>query len=312
MEDTEGMVFDIRRFSIHDGPGIRTAVFLKGCPLSCLWCQNPEGIESGPRLAWFRNKCINCLSCVPSCPRQAISPDAEGGIQVDRATCDSCGACAEVCPARALVMIGGRMSADEVAAEILKDELFYDVSGGGATLTGGEPLAQPRFCREILSRVKARDVHTAVETSLQADPESLSLVSGKTDLFIVDLKLDDGARHAKATGVSNTLIKKNFTLLSLGVADILVRIPLIPGLTTDSDNLRKIGDFVNATRADIPVELINFNPLARDKYALLGRAYPFGQSVGRHTAEEMTAFESVLASTGARLWRRTERMELPT
>ena len=308
-ENMKGMVFDIRRFSIHDGPGIRTAVFLKGCPLRCAWCQNPEGIESAPWLTWFPNKCISCLSCVPSCPRQAISPGAEGGIQVDRALCDSCGACAEACPARALVIIGGSISADDVVKEIMTDELFYDISGGGATLTGGEPMAQADFSLEVLALLKERKVHTAIETSLLADPDSLSRVRERVDLFIVDLKLDESARHAAATGVSNDLIKSNFIFLSQAGADILVRIPLIPGFTADADNLRKIGELVARTRADIPVELINFNPLARDKYGLLDRSYPFDRSTGKYTTQQMTGFEAILAATGVRIQRRAPAAE---
>ena len=303
------MVFDIRRFSIHDGPGIRTAVFLKGCPLRCTWCQNPEGIESAPWLAWFPNKCISCLSCVPSCPRRAISPGAKGRIQVDRALCDSCGACAEACPARALVIIGGSMSEDDVVKEIMTDELFYDISGGGATLTGGEPMAQADFSLEVLALLKERKVHTAIETSLLADPDSLSRVRERVDLFIVDLKLDESARHAAATGVSNDLIKSNFIFLSQAGADILVRIPLIPGFTADADNLRKIGELVARTRADIPVELINFNPLARDKYELLHRSYPFDQSTGKYTTQQMMGFEAILAATGVRIQRRAPAAE---
>ena len=287
-----GRVFDIRRFSIHDGPGIRTSVFLKGCTLACQWCQNPEGIEADPHLAYFRNKCISCLGCVSTCPKRAVSPrEHGGGIQVDRSLCDSCGLCAEVCPSRALAMIGATVSSEDVVAEIMKDELFYGISGGGATLTGGEPLAQPDFCVDILSRLKERNIHTAIETSLQCPESALEAVRGITTLFLVDMKLADTARHVAATGAGNELIRSNFRFLASRGAQILVRVPLIPGFTVDPANLKGIGAFVHDTRSDVPIECINFNPLARDKYALLGSTWPFDPSTGKYPEEDMKAFQ---------------------
>lgn len=300
----DGTIFDIRRFSIHDGPGIRTAVFLKGCPLHCLWCQNPEGIESDPRLAYFQRKCLGCLTCVASCPKNAISPvPGEDRIAINRELCDSCGMCAEVCPARALAMIGRRMTADEVASEILRDELFYGVSDGGATLTGGEPLMQPEFCLEVLQKLRLRKIHTAMETSLFADPSVLVRVRGAVDLFIVDIKMDDRRRHAAGTGKGNEVIRENFRFLASLGTSILARVPLIPGFTVDLENLYRIGAFIRETRRDIPVELMNFNPLARDKYVLLDKGYALVEETRKFTAEEIAGFEEAIQRAGARLWK---------
>ncbi len=190
-------------------------------------------------------------------------------------------------------MIGGLLSSEDVVEEVMRDELFYEVSGGGATLTGGEPLAQPEFCAEILSLLRERKIHTAIETSLQCPRSAVEAAQGLADLFLVDMKLADSARHAAATGSGNELIRDNFRLLASGGAKILVRVPLIPGFTADTENLRDIGAFVRQTRPDIPIECINFNPLARDKYALLDRSWPFDPTLGRYSEDDMKAFNEL-------------------
>jgi pyruvate formate lyase activating enzyme len=275
MAGTDGIVFNIKRFSVHDGPGIRTSIFLKGCPLICIWCHNPEGISHDITIWYNRNICIACGKCTEACPRSALTLYTKGEkfIEIDRAGCNATGDCVRVCPTGAIDFTGRILSADDVMAEIRKDELFYETSGGGVTLSGGEPLSQPEFCIELLKSCRQENYNTAVETCLFCEEELLGRVADFVDLFLVDMKIFDGTKHEEYTGRRNELIKTNLKFLSELGKNIIVRVPLIAGITDSAENRNAIEDFVQKINPGIPVEYLDYNPLTKSKYQKL--AIPF-------------------------------------
>lgn len=299
----KGSVFDIKRFAIHDGPGIRTSIFLKGCPLSCLWCQNPEGIPAEPVLWYFHSKCIRCARCIAACPEGALEAREESSlyIHIDRERCTSCGACVAACPTGALDFVGEERESDDLIAEVMKDAAFYAGSGGGMTLTGGDPLYQPEFALELLAKAGEQGIHTAVETSMQADRKAVAAIEAFVDLFIVDLKLIDSKLHRQYAGVPNEEIKANFEYLAGRGSNILVRIPLIPGFTDSDENLRGIGEYVASVDPEIPVELINYNPLAKDKYAVLAREYRVKGVQTQLPPKRIEELKAILRQAGLRV-----------
>jgi pyruvate formate lyase activating enzyme len=286
---TTGIIFDIKRFAIHDGPGIRTTVFLKGCPLSCWWCHNPESQSTRPILHQRETECVLCGACVTVCPEKARSIPA-GTVERNDDLCLLCGTCADFCPAEAIDMIGRRKCVDEVVAEIAKDIPFHDESGGGVTFSGGEPLAQPEFLLLMLERCRDLDIHTAVDTCGYARPELLERVAEKTDLFLFDLKFMDNRRHHELTGVGNELILGNLHRLSLKDKDIHIRVPVIPGITDTEENLNAIGRFVSSLPNKPPVTLLPHHATAMGKYARFGinhrlpaeTAVPSDETMGNH------------------------------
>jgi pyruvate formate lyase activating enzyme len=267
-----GDVFKIKRFSVHDGPGIRTSVFLKGCPLKCVWCHSPEGISSANSLWYNKNFCIACGECVEACPTNALrlTDDATPEIEIDRNACRLSGDCVKTCPTNALQFTGFKATVAEILTEIEKDLAYYQTSGGGVTLTGGEALYQPEFSSEILKGCKEQNIHTAIETCLYCDREVLDLILPYVDLFFIDLKLFDDVLHKKYTGRSNERIKDNFRYIAASGKKIIVRIPLIENITDTIENRKAIMDFVAETNENIPVELISYNPLTENNYNRLG------------------------------------------
>jgi pyruvate formate lyase activating enzyme len=268
----KGLVFDIQRFSVHDGPGIRTLVFLKGCPLRCLWCDNPEGQAPAPELVFRQSLCIGCGACVPACPRGALHLE-DTALRVERDLCDLCGQCVQVCSPQALSIAGRWMSVGEVLSEVGRDRVFYDTSTGGMTVSGGEPLGQPRFLEALLRAAKAERISTTLETSGHAPWPSLERVMRWTDLVLYDIKHADPAAHRRLTGVSNELILENARRIAgLGVP-MVVRCPIVPGLTDDLRDLRSLFQFV----ADLPgvkeLHLLPYHRLGEPKYTMLGRQY---------------------------------------
>lgn len=257
-----GRIFNIQRYSIHDGPGIRTTVFLKGCPLSCIWCHNPESQSFTPELMLYSKRCIGCGKCTEVC--------RHGGLS-DRKKCISCGSCAEVCYAKAREMAGKLVSVQEVMTQIDKDSIFYDESGGGVTFSGGEPLSQPEFLLELLKQCKKREYHTAVDTSGYGSPETIRAISSVTDLFLYDLKHMDDERHRKYTGVSNRLILDNLKTISKLGKRIFIRIPLIPGINDDDDNLKATAEIIQRTPGIEQVNILPYHNIAADKYNRLGK-----------------------------------------
>ena len=265
---TTGMVFDIKRFSIHDGPGIRTTVFFKGCPLSCWWCHNPESQATEPEMMFRENRCIRCRACQAVCKQSAISWDGDV-ISTDMEKCTLCGVCVEACYAEAREMIGREMSVAQVIAEIERDIAFYDESAGGVTFSGGEPLWQRDFLLDLLRACQEKEIHTAVDTCGFATWETVDSVREYVDLFLYDLKLMNDARHQKFTAVSNELILSNLRALAEPGENIVLRVPIIPEINDDDESLRQLGAFAATLPNVNQMSLLPYHPTAVDKYRLL-------------------------------------------
>lgn len=269
---TTGIVFDIKKFSIHDGPGIRTTVFFKGCPLSCWWCHNPEGQAPKPELVFRESRCIRCGACLEVCDQGAISWDGDV-VSTDGEKCALCGACVEVCYAEAREMVGQEMTVAQVMAEIERDVPFYDESGGGVTFSGGEPLLQQGFLLALLRACNEKEIHTALDTCGFATWETLDSIRKHVDLFLYDLKLMDEAKHRKFIGVSNELILKNLQMLSKRGYNICLRVPIIPGINDDAENIRQIGTFAAALPRLNQVDILPYHRAAAEKYDRLNKVY---------------------------------------
>ncbi len=278
---TSGITFDIKRFALHDGPGLRTTVFVKGCPMSCLGCHNPEGQAVGPELLYRPDRCTACGDCVPVCPHTALRLEGDG-IRVDRDRCELEGPCVEVCLPGALEMVGRRRSVEEVLELLEADRIYFDESRGGVTVSGGEPFAQPDFLREILVGCRERELPVVLDTCGHVEPpvfrETAPLATG----LLFDLKLMDGKRHEAFTGVHNRWVLENLHWAGGGVPgsggsapppDLTVRIPLIPGINDDGENLEAAAAFLADLPAPPPVDLLPYHRLGVDKYARLGREY---------------------------------------
>lgn len=268
-----GTVLNISRYAIHDGPGIRTTVFLKGCPLSCWWCHNPESMSPDPRIAIRLSRCIRCAACQAKCPNHAISLSDDEGMITDEESCRHCFACTDVCPADAREIIGRRMTVGEVMAEVKKDVPFYDESGGGVTFSGGEPLAQPEFLLELLDACGRIDLHGTVDTSGYAKKEILLQVADKTDLFLYDLKHMDPDLHLQYTGVGNEVILDNLKALSCRDVAFRVRFPLIPGINDDPKNVESMAAFLQKLHRVCSIDILPYHDVATSKYQRFGYTY---------------------------------------
>lgn len=276
-----GLIFNIQKFCLHDGPGIRTLVFFKGCPLHCRWCSNPEGMNSHPELAVKSDKCISlksCGLCASACPQKAVGQNEDGRVLIQRELCSSCMACVDICPAKALERMGKLMSVDEVIKKVKADEAFYSRSGGGLTLSGGEPLLQPEFAVALLERAKEEGLETAIETTGCSEWEKARPVFERLDFIFYDIKLFSSELHEKNTGVPNRLILENFTRLCEEFPDksITVRTPVIPGVNDDVQQLQTIADFIekNARSEKVRYELLPFHNFGSSKYEFMGKSYP--------------------------------------
>ncbi len=274
MSETKGIIFNIERFTLHDGPGIRTTVFLKGCPLNCVWCCNPESQSLALQLAYFKEKCNACGRCLPLCPKSAISSGGKGQpVILDFALCDGCGACIPACIPETLVMMGAEKTAVEIVEIVKRDLPFYTRSGGGVTLSGGEPLAQPVFSAEILRLCKAEGIHTAIQTCGYAAQTDINKVLPFTDLVIFDLKHLDPIAHQTLTGKSNQLILENLQYINAQEKEIVLQIPLIPGMNDSEENLTAIFHLAQSLKYVKGVSLLSYHALGQSKYARIGRSY---------------------------------------
>ena len=262
--DRTGIIFDIKRYAIHDGPGIRTTVFFKGCPLRCRWCQNPESWDSEPELGLRVGRCRACQQCLEACENGAIEFSADRPV-TDPSRCSRCGKCVEACPTGAREIIGRRVTVAEVLGEIEKDVVFYDQSGGGVTFSGGEPFMQADFLGELLLQCRAREIHTAVDTSGYAEPQVIERIAGYADLFLCDIKHMDSREHERLTGVGNQIILANIRQLAAAGRDVIIRLPLVPGFNDGEQNIAATGKFATALGGISRIDLLPYNRGGRQK-----------------------------------------------
>jgi len=293
----EGLVFDIKRYAINDGPGIRVTIFLKGCPLACRWCHNPESISPRVQKMYTGSKCIGCGECVKICPQQACELTPEG-IVTDDSLCIRCGQCAQVCPALATEMSGRYESVADLLEVIETERPFFDQSGGGVTFSGGEPLMYPEFLKEILDACGRLQIHRTVDTSGQTSSKNLLDIAKRTDLFLYDLKLMDSKKHKEWTGAGNKRILQNLKALANSGADIQIRIPLIKGVNADDGNIEATAAFV----ATLPgprkkISLLPYHDVAEGKFAKLGQDYE-SYPMAAPGAEDLTRIIARFAAHG--------------
>jgi pyruvate formate lyase activating enzyme len=268
----KGMIFDIQKYAIHDGAGIRTTVFFKGCPLRCWWCQNPEGQDSKPELVYRKSRCIDCGECAKNCPQEAISLVAQHA-SINRKNCVLCDNCSRVCPSDALSIAGKQVSVKEILEEIEKDTPFFNESGGGVTFSGGEPLLQHDFLNALLTECKERDIHTIVQTCGFAPYEIVDRVRDKVDLFLYDIKIMDNRMHRKYTGASNRQILENLRKLAESGSSIVISFPIIPGINDDDNNVTRTAEFIHSLPSIRHVNLLPYHRAGIEKYKSLGKPY---------------------------------------
>jgi pyruvate formate lyase activating enzyme len=296
MNKTFGCIFDIQRFSLHDGPGIRTTVFLKGCNLRCYWCHNPESVNLEPEIQIYSNKCIRCGKCAMICPQNAIIKNGNDMV-FSRDLCTKCGECLDECFAQARVMVGKTVSAAEIMAEICKDKAFYETSGGGVTFSGGEPMLQAGFLKTLLKACKAEGIHTAVDTAGNVAFDKYEDIIPYTDLFLYDVKVMDEQIHKQVTGVTNRKILNNLMMLSKAAKSIYIRIPVVPTVNDNEDNFVKTGELLKGLEHIDLVELLAFHKMASGKYDGLGKEYK-AKDLEPLSKDRMNVFKDILAGYG--------------
>lgn len=290
-----GLIFNVQRYSLQDGPGIRTTVFLKGCPLRCWWCHNPEGQSPEAEVIVLDGRCVRCGECHKACPEDRGRVEGQERLGAG-ARCIRCGACVAACPTGARQMVGRRMTADEVLAEVLRDGVFYEESGGGVTFSGGEPLMQPTFLMALLAACRARGIRTAVDTSGYAPREDLLATAALADLVLYDLKTVDDARHRRYTGVSNETILDNLQALGRSHGNIWVRVPLVPGFNDGADELEALARFTAAIPGVRQLNLLPYHRTGAHKWAGLGKPPP--PVAGPVSAEAIEAAAERLRKSG--------------
>jgi len=303
VEPVTGVTFNVQRFSTEDGPGIRTTVFMKGCPLRCRWCHNPEGLSPRPQLVWYDVRCIGARRCLAACPVGALelTPD---GMRIDRERCSPCDLCAEACPSGALELIGRRWTPEELLAQVAKDTAFYETSGGGVTVSGGEPTMQPDFVEAFLRLCRQSGIATALDTCGYADWSVYERLLPYVDLVLFDLKILDRERHRQATGVYPDRILANAAAIAERGMPMWIRTPIIPGYTDDEENIEALAAFI---RSRLPTvqrwDLLAYTNLGVAKYRRLGLTYPLEETQlpARHHMERLAAVAA--DGGGAHLWR---------
>lgn len=272
LEKSSGVVTEIQRYSIKDGPGIRTTVFMKGCTLRCEWCSNPEAISPHPELLLNLRLCVHCGDCVPVCPTHAFSMVA-GALVFDRSLCDACGECVSCCPEQALEIVGVEMAPQDVTREVLRDKVFYQVSGGGVTFSGGEPLLQPEFVRDVARVLKEQNIHVAIDTAGDVLWRYFEEVLPFTNLLLYDIKFINASKHKRFIGVDNRLILENARKLADHGIPMIVRLVIVPGINDSPQEIQARLDFVKSLDAVKQVDLLPYHKLGTAKYSLMGKHY---------------------------------------
>ncbi len=293
-----GLISAVQKYSTKDGPGIRSTVFFKGCPLGCLWCSNPELIRSVPDLLYSREKCAKCGTCVQVCPQGALSFGEDGYILIDRAKCDGCGKCVDACPESALELAGRFATVDEVVTDLLKDRVFYETSGGGVTFSGGEPLWQSGFLAQVAKRLKAEDIHTALDTAGDVTWCRFEEVLPYIDLVLYDIKLVDNEKHRMATGRDNDLILANAQLLARQGVPMHIRLVMVPGINDSPKEISSRMEFVKALGGSVQqVDILPYHRYGAGKYARLGLDYPL-MDLPEYTDDEIDDFHRMIEGYG--------------
>ena len=296
MKEASGSTFLIQKYSINDGPGLRTTVFMKGCPLHCWWCQNPESWHLYPELMTYDAKCILCGRCAQACPLDAIAVDPQKSRKIDRVKCNLCFECVEACPTGALRKAGDNMTVEQVMAEVEQDEIFYRRSGGGVTVSGGEPLLQWQFVYSLLENCKRRSYHTALDTCGYARWKVFEKVLEYTDLVLFDIKHTDPKEHKRATGKDNFLILKNLHRLAATDVKIWLRFPVIPDYNDSTENVTRLARLATEIGAE-KISLLPYNELGRGKYSSLNRAYPL-EGTKPPTKDHIQNIKDIIESHG--------------
>ncbi|MEW6263472.1 MAG: glycyl-radical enzyme activating protein [Thermodesulfobacteriota bacterium] len=305
-QELKGTVLEIQRMSTEDGPGIRTTVFFKGCPLRCAWCHNPESISPRPQLQWIGSRCIDCGTCRDVCPNNALFRQPEG-VAIDRGLCQGCGLCAEACPSTALELLGRKWTVSDLVKEVAKDKVYFEKSGGGVTASGGEAALQAEFAAAFLAECRNAGLSTALDTSGCCSREDLNRLLPAADLMLFDLKLIDPDRHREFTGSSNELILENLSRVrdwmksNLVPRELWIRTPVIPGATDDPENITGLGRFIARNLKGVVSrwDLCAFNNLCRDKYIRLGRDWAF-KDRALFCAAEMEDLAETARSSGVK------------
>ncbi|MCH3964940.1 MAG: glycyl-radical enzyme activating protein [Clostridium sp.] len=299
MKDIKACIFNIQKYSIHDGPGIRTVVFFKGCPLRCIWCSNPESQNREIEISHNRSSCIKCLKCIHCCNKNAIYLENDT-IKIDNKKCVSCFDCINICPKNALKKEGSHLTLDYVFKEVLKDKVFYEESNGGVTLSGGEVLLQHEFASELLKLLRSENIHTAIETEGYAPNKIFSKFIDNVDLLLFDIKHYDRQKHFKATAVYNDIILENLQTALNRKKDIIIRIPVIPGINSDLENA---ANFCNLFRTlgVSRINLLPFHQFGQNKYEMLGRNYKLKDIPPLHE-EDLMEYKKIFIRNGFDCW----------
>ena len=292
-----GLISTVQKYSTKDGPGIRSTVFFKGCPLGCLWCSNPELIRSQPDLLYTREKCARCGTCIEACPQKALAFGEDGFITIDRALCNGCGDCVQACPNAALELIGKLVTVEELSKELLKDRIFYQTSNGGVTFSGGEPLWQSGFVAQAARRMQAEGIHTALDTAGDVGWCHFEEVLDDIDLVLFDIKFSGRDLHRQFTGRDNDLILANLQLLSKQGVPMHVRLVMIPGINDSREEIRSRMQIVSSLKSVMQVDILPYHRFGAGKYARLGLDYPL-MDLDEYDPERIAEIQALVESYG--------------